>query len=95
MSDATLLPPRSSAAPGIFDGKTSNSSGNDAEIDFNASLLEVSSQDANEEKSSDSGGKVPGKQKRKRTRYASLSNLHLQSVGRHKEFPRNWHYRCS
>ena len=74
MSDATLLPPRgpSSAAPVIGDGDRSDSSGNEVELDSNASLLQSSSQASTEDVAGGSGAKATGKQKRKRTRYATL-----------------------
>lgn len=82
-----MLPPRgpSSAAPGIGDGDRSDSSGNEVEPDSNASLLQSSSQASTEDNAAGSGTKAPGKQKRKRTRYAAL--LILQ--GHHLDFPGN------
>lgn len=74
MSDATFLPDHhpSSSATAVTDGNRSDSSGNEVETDSNGPLLQFSSQASTDDNAIESKPKVPGKQKRKRTRYALL-----------------------
>jgi hypothetical protein len=73
MSDATLPAPRSSSAATVVgDGNRSNSRGIEVELDSNTPLVQSVNQNTNEDATSGSEWRAPGKQKRKRTKYACV-----------------------
>lgn len=73
MSDATFPAPRSSSAATVVgDGNRSNSRDIEVELDPNTPLVQSVGQNTDEDVTGGSEWRAPGKQKRKRTRYACV-----------------------